>query len=314
MDEIRTEWKGIGLMLLGITLPQGGDTASRENIARVAREAEAIGLDSLWVLDRLFRPRRLMSRVPGSEAQPLPEFYATVFDPLETQTFAAALTERVLLGTSVINALFHPPVILGKRFATLDQLSGGRAIAGLGQGWMADEFAIAGVPMERRGHGMVEYVEALRAIWGPDPVQYDGRIYQIPESDIGPKPVQPGGIPIVVGCYAAPAIARAGRIADGLNPLASTWDALVRDVDIFRSAARAAERDPDTLSVILRANATLTDTRASDADRDLFTGTVEQWADDVRRVAELGIEHAFFSIEGPIDDGLRAMTELRERV
>lgn len=301
-------------MQLGMSLPQAGEVASRAEIARVAREAEAIGLDSLWVLDRLLRPLRPISRVPGEVAEPLPKFYAHVYDPIETLAYVAALTERVRLGTSVINALFHPPVVLGKRLATLDQLSGGRVIAGLGQGWMPDEFAVADVPMARRGAGMAEYIAALRAVWGADPVSYAGRFYQIPESEIGPKPAQVGGIPILIGCYAPAATARAGRIADGLNPFASTWEQLSGDVATFHAAAQAAGRDAAALPIVARANARLNDTPLFEAERPLFAGTVAQWADDLARVAELGVAHVFFAIDGPIDDRLRAMAALRQRV
>lgn len=301
-------------MRIGMALPQHGEYATRESIARVAREAEAIGLDSLWTLDRLLRPTRPISVALRVPPQLLPKYYANVFDPLETLTYAAALTERVQLGTSVINALFHPPVILGKRFATLDQLSGGRVIAGVGQGWMPDEFAVAGVPQSRQGAGMADWVAAVRAVWGPDPVRHDGRFYQIPEAEIGPKPVQPGGPPLIFGCYAPAAIARAGWIADGFNPLAAERDGLLREITIFRDAARAAGRDADALPIIARANATLADSPIPEAGRTLFAGTVAQWAEDVAWVARLGIDHIFFAIDGPIERRLHAMTELHGRV
>lgn len=273
-----------------------------------------MGLDSLWVLDRLFRPRHPLQRVAGEEARPLPEFYGNVNDPLESLTFAAALTERVLLGTSVINALFHPPVILGKRFATLDRLSGGRAIAGLGQGWMAQEFAVSGVPMRRRGEGMAEYVAALQAVWGPDPVAFDGRFYQIPESDIGPKPEQAGGIPIFIGAFSRGAIERAGRMGVGLNPLAADYGRLVWEVETFRAAAQAAGWDAEALPVIARANATLTESPLPDEGRGLFAGTVSQWLGDLERVAGLGIGHVFFSIDEPVEVRMQVMGEVRRGV
>lgn len=301
-------------MRIGMALPQHGEYATRESIARVAREAEAIGLDSLWTLDRLLRPTRPISVALGVPPQLLPKYYANVFDPLETLTYAAALTERVQLGTSVINALFHPPVILGKRFATLDQLSGGRVIAGVGQGWMPDEFAVAGVPQSRQGAGMADWVAAVRAVWGPDPVRHDGRFYQIPEAEIGPKPVQPGGPPLIFGCYAPAAIARAGWIADGFNPLAAERDGLLREITIFRDAARAAGRDADALPIIARANATLADSPIPEEGRALFAGTIAQWAEDVAQMANLGIDHIFFAIDGPIERRLHAMAELRGRV
>jgi alkanesulfonate monooxygenase SsuD/methylene tetrahydromethanopterin reductase-like flavin-dependent oxidoreductase (luciferase family) len=93
-------------------------------------------------------------------------------------SYVAALTERVRLATSVIDAL-HPLVVLARHFATLDQFSGGRVVAGLGQGWMPQEFETATVPMDRIGAGMDEVVAAMRACWCPDPVEYEGRFYRI---------------------------------------------------------------------------------------------------------------------------------------
>lgn len=295
-------------MLLGMALPQGGGEGSAENISRVAREAEAIGLNSLWVLDRLLRPTQPISTLPGEEPRPFPDFYANVFDPIETLTFAAAHTERVQLGTSVLLALFQPPVVLARRLATLDQLSGGRVIAGLGQGWMEDEFAASGVPMARRGAGFEEYVAALRAVWGPNPVRFEGRFYRIPESEIGPKPSQPDGIPIVIGCFTPPAIARAGAIADGFNPFVTTLPELKESVAIFRSAARTAGRDPDALSIILRANGRLSTTTLPDDNRQLFVGTLAQWRDDLQRVAEHGVKHVISRLTAPSTNGYERWT------
>jgi alkanesulfonate monooxygenase SsuD/methylene tetrahydromethanopterin reductase-like flavin-dependent oxidoreductase (luciferase family) len=111
-------------------------------------------------------------------------------------TFVAARTRKVKLGTSVMSALFQNPVTLARRFATLDRLSDGRAIAGIGQGDFRDEFEAANIPIKRRGRGFEEFVKAMRAVWGPDPVSFTGDFYNIPESRIGPKPVQSGGIPM----------------------------------------------------------------------------------------------------------------------
>src|SRR5204863_9362193 len=102
---------------------------------------------------------------------------------------------------------------------------------------------------------------ALRAAWGPDPVAFEGRFYRIPPSRINPKPVQPGGIPILLGVFAPPAIERAARVADGFNPIAFSLEALRSMVGAFRTAARAAGRDPAALKVMARANVPITDAR-----------------------------------------------------
>jgi probable F420-dependent oxidoreductase len=299
-------------MDIGIALPQAGRYASREAIVRVAQEAERIGYASVWVLERLLRPTSPVTLAPGSPPAPFPEHYATVFDPLETLAYVAAKTERIKLGTSVIVALWHVPVLLARRLATLDQLSGGRVIAGLGQGFLAEEFEAANVPPRRRGSGMEEFVAALRATWGPDPVSFSGRFYRIPESQIGPKPVQPGGPPLIVGGFSPPAIERAARIADGFNAGIMSWEGLEQAVDLFRGSARAAGRDPDVLQIVVRANVRISEQPWA-ADRPPLSGSPEQISEELDRLRGMGINHVFFDMNfapTPIDEQLRLMERL----
>jgi probable F420-dependent oxidoreductase len=302
-------------MKIGMQLPHSGASASPEVIASAATTAERLGLDSIWVSDRLLRTTRLIpfrGRPPGA----MPKSYAVKFDPLETLTYVASLTRRIQLGTSCILALFHSPVALARRFATLDHFSGGRVIAGIGAGWMDEEFTAAGVPMAQRGRRMADFIAAVRAVWGPDPVRYEGRFYTIPESDIGPKPLQPAGIPLLLAYRSDGALKRAARIADGLNPFA-TWDFahLGRDIELFRRTARDAGRDPDRLSIILSANTQRTEAPLPDEDRRLFTGTVSQWLEDVKRVADLGVAHVIFGSDDPepLETRFRVLAEIRER-
>jgi probable F420-dependent oxidoreductase len=309
----RYKRKGSRLQI-GIVLPQTGNEATPERIARVAEQAEAAGLDSVWVLDRLLRPVRPISRAPGAPEEMLPPSYGCVLDPLETLAFVAARTERVRLGVSVSLALFQHPVLLAKRLATLDSLSNGRVIAGVAQGWMADEFTVSGVPETRKGAGFEEFIAAMRAVWAPDPVTFAGRFYQIPPSEIGPKPVQPYGIPLLIGGYASPAIARAGRLADGFNAYVMSREQLAGQVATFREAAMAAGRDPDALVIIERADASLTDEPLPEPERAQFTGTVQQWAENLAQSADLGVSHAFFSVDAPDDTALAALSELRRLV
>lgn len=128
-------------MKLGIGLPTSAPLGSPEAIVKVADGAERIGLASLWTFERLLRPT-----APVSPGHGIPDSYASVYDPLETLSYAAARTSRIRLGTSVLDALFHPPVVLARRIATLDRLSGGRLDIGLGQGLIPQEFATAEVP------------------------------------------------------------------------------------------------------------------------------------------------------------------------
>src|SRR5207248_3270634 len=122
------------------------------------------------------------------------------------------------------------------------------------------EFVAANVPIKRRGAGFEEFIAAMRAAWGPDPVAFDGRFYCIPPSEINPKPVQANGIPIIVGAFAPAAVDRAATLADGLNPIAVSLPMLEQSVRRFRGAASAAGRDPRSLKIIVRANSPITST------------------------------------------------------
>lgn len=279
-------------MELGVGLPTAGSLATPANIARVAKEAERLGYAALWTFERLLRPLARVAR-GGGPPQPVPDVYRTVFDPLETLAYVAALTERIKLGTSVVDALFHPPVVLARRFATLDQLSGGRVIAGLGQGWIPQEFEAANVPMGRRGAGMDDHIGAMRAVWGPDPVEYKGRFYRIPPSEVNPKPVQ-AHLPILLGSVSPGGVRRAARVADGINPIAFTKDQLRGLIKTFNAAAEAGGRDPATLSVVVRANVPITVEPLGDG-RPYLGGSPRQIANDIAGLAGTGVGHVLLS-------------------
>ncbi len=153
-------------MKIGLRLPQTGkDHATKENIVHLAKEAENAGLDSLWVLERLVWPINPQNPYPGTRDGRFPDDWQYILDPIETLVFAAANTKKIALGTSVIDMLFHNPVILARRFATLDVLSKGRAIAGLGIGWSRDEYEVSGIPFKDRGKRADEYIQILKQIW-----------------------------------------------------------------------------------------------------------------------------------------------------
>jgi probable F420-dependent oxidoreductase len=300
-------------MELGIALPTAGALATPANIVRVAQEAERLGYASVWTFERLLRPLVPVSQV-GGPPRPVPPAYRLCFEPLETLAFVAAHTDRVRLGTSVVDALLHPPVVLARRFATLDQFSGGRAIAGLGQGWMPQEFETANVPMSRIGAGMDEVVAALRACWGPDPVEFAGRYHRIAASELNPKPVQPH-IPVLIGAVTPAGVRRAARIADGLNPIASSADSLRASVAAFRSAAARAGRDPVSLRVVARANTVLTREPAGDG-RPYLGGSPAQVAVDLAALEDSGVDGVLLSTVGRADHDIeveiRLMNDLRD--
>jgi probable F420-dependent oxidoreductase len=282
---------------LGVHLPVAGPGASPESIARVAEEAERVGLDSVWAWERLMRPTvPIPMGGPGGPVMMAPENFGVVYDPIETLSYVAARTTRITLGTSVLDALFQSPVILARRLATLDRLSGGRLVAGIGQGWMEQEFESAGVPMERRGAGFEEHVLAMRAVWGPDPVRFEGRFYRIAEAEIGPKPVHPAGPTLVVGAGAPQSLQRAGRLGVGLTLVIFDWETVRESIGIFKEAAHAAGHDLDTLPILLQVNGDVTEDPAP--ERAPLLGSVEQVAEDLAEAAALGVDHVYWQPQG----------------
>jgi probable F420-dependent oxidoreductase len=285
-------------MDLGVVLPTSGPFNSREAIVRVAQEAERLGYAGLWTYERLLYPLDGVVYPGATEAVPLDEYYSKTFEPIETLAYIAAKTERIKLGTSIINAPFHSPLVLARRFATLDQFSDGRVIAGLGQGWMDDEFQATNTTRKYQGPGITEFVAAMRAAWGKNPVQFEGKFYNIARSNIDPKPIQQGGIPIIMGVATPSAIKRAARIADGLTPVVMSLEILEGTVNAFRSAAQEAGRDPSTLKIYARVNGTITTNPLPEDGRPFLNGSPDQIARDLDKIHPLNIDHVFFAEQG----------------
>ena len=292
-------------MKFGAALPHLGSDASPDGMVAFAHQAEKLGLDSLWVLERMLRP------VAPTGGFLLPDHYATVYSPLETLAFIAGQTNVIQLGTSVIDALFHTPATLGRQLATVDRLSNGRLVVGLGQGWSPEEFQTAGVPMSRRGNGFEDFIAALQATWRPDPVQYEGRFYQIPPSELGPKPVRAGGPQIVIGAFAAASAQRAGRLGLGLNPEIRDWDLFTELVKVHQEAAGGTPGP-----VVVRVNGAVT-AEPLGGGRAPLSGSVEEVREDLARAADLGIDEVFWDLIGGhvphrgLPDALNSIADLR---
>lgn len=155
--------------------------------------------------------------------------------------------------------------------------------------------------MKRRGRGFEEFVRAMRAVWGPDPVGFTGDFYNIPESRIGPKPVQSGGIPMLLGAFAPASMERAARIADGIMPAAgrsTTVEKVSQTINSFRDMVQRAGRDPEHIVWILRVHNILSEGKAAEP-RALLGGSPEQAADDLPRLKEVGINHLFYDMNHP---------------
>ena len=275
-------------MKIGFGAPVSGAWATPENLARFAARAEQAGYASLWSFQRLLVPE-------GSSMDPV---YQSVLDPMAALAYAAAGTSRIRLGVAVINLPFVSPAYLAKQAATVDILSGGRLDLGLGIGWMPEEFAATGASMARRGARAAEYVAALRNLWADGRSEFSGEFYEIPASSVAPKPVQPGGPPILLGGLARPALERAGRIADGWVTSSRTdLSRIAEGVGVIRTAAAEAGRDPDAMRIVcrgvVRAGAEAT---ATGGGRLLLSGPPEQIREDARWLAGQGVTEIFYDL------------------
>jgi probable F420-dependent oxidoreductase len=283
-------------MKLGFALPHIGPIATRDNIRKAAQEAEALDYASLWTNERVLVPVHAKTPYPGSPDGKLNPEYDTVFEHMTALTYASALTSRIRLGVSVINIPFYNPVMLGRRVATMDQLSDGRVTLGVGLAWSEDECDVNNVPFRQRGRIGEEAIEALKAVWGPDPVEYRGHYFTIPPSVIGPKPVQQPHPPILVGAFMPKALDRAGRLADGFTGCCAPVDALISMMNAVKDAALARGRDPDALQWVMRCLVTRTDAPVEDAGRPVAVGTWEQIRDDTKKLADAGVTETFFDV------------------
>ncbi|MGW7685725.1 TIGR03619 family F420-dependent LLM class oxidoreductase [Kribbella sp. NPDC054772] len=216
-------------------------------------------------------------------------------ESLETLSYVAAVTKRIKLGTAILVAPLHVPVMLARRLATLDRFSGGRVVAGLGQGWQHNEFETANVSSSRTGARTEEFIAALRAVWGSDPVRHEGEFYRIAPSDVSPKPVQER-IPVLLAANSPAAVRRAGRIADGLIPISSSAQDLRAVVRAFHTAAREADRDPEDLVVVNQAPwpTPITSEPLGD-NRPFLGGSPKQIAEDLAAARETGATQVYLA-------------------
>ncbi|MGZ3144781.1 LLM class flavin-dependent oxidoreductase [Lentzea chajnantorensis] len=161
-------------MKIGSTLPQAGTAARQvQRAGRYASEGERLGADSLWVIDRLLAP--VAPTAGHNGAGTFPDEFRAVLDPFVLLSIAAMATERVLIGSNVLNAPWYPPVVLGRALTSLDVLSDGRLVPGLGIGWSPDEFTAVNVAMSERGSRLDETLDVLDQLWTPGPAEYRGR-------------------------------------------------------------------------------------------------------------------------------------------
>jgi probable F420-dependent oxidoreductase len=231
------------------------DFADPDWIAPFAREAERLGFESLVLPEHVVLAVDSTSRYPYSKSGrvPLPDD-CVIPDPLDTLAYVAGVTTTLGLATGLLVLPLHNPLVLAKRAATVDRLSGGRLRLGVGLGWLREEIEAAGVDFATRGVRADEAIDAVRALWTADRergAHFEGRHFSFAGVQSFPRPVRPGGVPIDVGGTSPAAIRRAARRGDGWLSLGLRGDALTDALQRLAAETTAAGRDPATIDVTL---------------------------------------------------------------
>lgn len=303
-------------MKIGLHLPNAGAGATAAGILEVARAAERLDLDSVWMFDHLFTPADLRSAYPYSRdgAYPMSP-QDPFFDPLGLFGVIAGATERIRIGTGVLIGAYRHPIVLGKAIATIENFAPGRILLGIGAGWMKEEFEGLGIERGARGERLTEYLQALRAIWSGAPSSFDGRFYSWPEAGFLPAPTRP--IPLIAGGHSDAALERAARLADGWAVVTgrgqgSGLAAVEARLGVLRGMLEAAGRSSEGFELLFQNVLWFAD---EPNEKMPLTGPPEAIAEGLRRLQEMGITMLDLVVFGPpsliCESAERFATEVR---
>ena len=318
-------------MKYGFSIPNHGPIAEPDSMVAIARRGEGLGYDSLLFGDHIVVPRGIASRYPYTEDGEYPgSDTGEAIEQVTSLAFLAAHTRRLRLVTSVIIVPYRNPLLAAKALATVDVLSKGRLVVGIGVGWMREEFETLGVPpFEERGAVTDEYVRAFKELWTSDNPTFQGKYCRFSNIIFLPKPVQKPHPPIWVGGESPRAIRRAAESSDGWYPLDSNPDSpmgepeqLADSLKRLRSYARKAGRDPNEIEIIYRTNDYELEgdgkvRTSSGAGRRVFTGSPDDIASDIRKYQEMGVSHLVvnhFRRTGDLEEILKNMEDMAKLV
>ena len=291
------------IMDFGVCLPQYGREVAFDDLRAVAEDAEAFGFDSVWVSDHIITPEHLQASIGP-----------TFFDAFVVLSHASALTRRVKLGTTVMVAPYRNPVVAAKIISTLDALSGGRVILGVGTGGAPDEFAALGIPESQRGARTDEYLAAMIELWTNDPSNYHGRFVSFESVRFAPKPVQKPHPPIWVGGRSDPALRRAVRFGSAWHPTQMPVDTLRERMSRLAELSSGSGRPvpPDTT---IHQSVAFQENGGQAGERRLGRGTPGQVAEDLAAYGDTGITTVVCNFRAAdTDDQRRAMENFARQV
>ena len=283
-------------MKFGIMYANAGPFGIPDQLEDLARTAEEVGFESIWTVEHVVVPVDYKSKYPYSETgrMPGPE-NMPIADPIVPLAFVAAVTKTLRLGTGVVILPQRHPAYVAKEMATLDVLSGGRALLGVGIGWLQEEFDSLGIPFQERAPRTNEAIRAIRSLWQETPEAFNGKFYKWGAVESNPKPVQKPGVPIIVGGHAEGAARRAARYGDGFFPARGDFETLKKLLVVLRDECQKIGRDP--------------------AQIELSTGAFFPDLDTVRRYQDLGIARLVIAPPGFDKDAVRqGLHDFAERV
>lgn len=290
-------------MQYGLHLPASSATVKPEDLVRFAQRAEALNFSLLTVADHVIVPTHISVPYPYTVDGKYP---GTGFhlETLMTMGFLAGATQRIRFATSVMILPYRNPVVTAKMLASLDVLSGGRVIVGVGVGWMKEEFENLQAPdYAARGRVTDEYIRSFRELWTNDRPTFQGQFVNFSNLIFLPKPVQKT-IPIWIGGHSKAALKRAGELGNGWHPIGGVPtiplepEDVKRDLATVREHAVKAGRDPKSIHVALKGS--LFDKEKKIADRRRrFMGSAEDIASDIREYGAAGVDTMIFDVRQP---------------
>ena len=283
-------------MHFGVHLPQLGRSANRSNLITWAEEADRLGLHSGWVSDHVAWPRDIESKYPYTADGSFPGgFDMPWLDPLSALVFVAARTEHIRLGTTVLILGYRPPVLTGKWLATLDVLSEGRAILGVGVGWMREEFEVLGMPFDHRGARADEQLEVFDALFSQEFPSHDGQYYGFPEVGFSPKPIQQP-VPVWVGGSTTAAFRRTARFGQAFHAAFEPQETVAAEWAGVGEQCDEIGRDRSEIELSTRL---YLDPEARMGAGVSLQGSAEQMIDTVAQWAGIGVSHLLLDVVGP---------------
>jgi probable F420-dependent oxidoreductase len=294
----------------GIHIGIRGCMVTRENVMGLATRGEALGYGILGIADHLIVPVHTDVRYPYTADGIWPGApTGECFDCIATLAFVAGCTQRIKLLTSVAVVPTRPPILAAKLFLTADVLSGGRAIAGVGSGWMKEEFAaLQTPPFEERGAVTDEYIQAWKELWTQDRPSMDGKYARFSNVVFQPKPVSKPHPPIWVGGESAPALRRTVQYGDAWYPvsnnahvLMNTPSRLKQGIDRLHRAAEKAGRDPASIDIayVWFMAPNWTAQAGVDGGRQMFTGSAADMLEDAAAYKAIGVKHLLIYPQKP---------------